>query len=172
MKSQNSLDWKVPYTIRNFLRFKCLKWACMIHLNTYNTSYGPKKGQKSKCQFDSWPLKVRNCLELHAYRGHATYLGKFLTRVITFFLNHTSIGGRHKKLWAFKMARVSILGISRFFTWESWKKWHLDATSMANHKEYYKGEGGGFPQVRVVVNFMSPCMLMVHPCTKNAPTMH
>jgi hypothetical protein len=43
---------------------------------------------------------------------------------------------------------------------------------MANHKEYYEGEGGGFPQVEAVVSFMSPCMLVVRPCTKSAPIMH
>jgi hypothetical protein len=25
-------------------------------------------------------------------------------------------------------------------------KWHLDVALMANHREYYKGEGGGFPK--------------------------
>jgi hypothetical protein len=35
-----------------------------------------------------------------------------------------------------------------------------------------KGEGGGFPQVWVVVSLMSPCMPVVRSCTKNAPTMH
>jgi len=29
---------------------------------------------------------------------------------------------------------------------------------MAKHKEYYKKEGGGFPQVRAEVNLVSPCM--------------
>jgi hypothetical protein len=67
--------------------------------------------------------------------------------------------------------------ISRFLgfpiaTWESWEKWHLAATLMASHKEYYKGEGGGFPQVQVVVSLMSLCMFMVHLCIKNVPTMH
>jgi hypothetical protein len=28
-KGQNSLDWKVPYTIGKFLKHRCLKWACM-----------------------------------------------------------------------------------------------------------------------------------------------
>ncbi len=41
-------------------------------------------------------------------------------------------------------------------------KSHLDASPVANHKVYYKGEGGGFPQVRAVVN----------PSTKNVLTMH
>jgi hypothetical protein len=29
---------------------------------------------------------------------------------------------------------------------------------MTNHREYYKGEGDGLPEVRAVVNFVSPCM--------------
>ncbi len=36
----------------------------MTHLSTQNTSYGQKKGRKSKCQFDSRPLKVKNCKAL------------------------------------------------------------------------------------------------------------
>jgi hypothetical protein len=28
---------------------------------------------------------------------------------------------------------------------KSEEKWHLGVTPIANHKEYYKGEGGGFP---------------------------
>jgi hypothetical protein len=43
---------------------------------------------------------------------------------------------------------------------------------VARHKEYYKGDGGGFPQVWAVVNFMSPCLPVTHPCTKSAPIMH
>jgi hypothetical protein len=41
---------------------------------------------------------------------------------------------------------------------------------IARHREYYKGDGGGFPQIRVVVNFVNPCLAMVRPCTKSAPT--
>jgi hypothetical protein len=51
-------------------------------------------------------------------------------------------------------------------------KWHLDATPMANHKKYYKGEGNGFPQVWAMVSLVNPCMPMAHSCTKSAPTMH
>jgi hypothetical protein len=39
-EGQNSLDWQLLYTIENLLKLKCLKWGCIIHLNTYNTSYG------------------------------------------------------------------------------------------------------------------------------------
>jgi hypothetical protein len=43
---------------------------------------------------------------------------------------------------------------------------------MANHIVYYKGEGGGFPQVRAVVSFVSLNLLVACPNTKSAPTVH
>jgi hypothetical protein len=51
-------------------------------------------------------------------------------------------------------------------------KCHLGVSSMARHKIYYKGEGGGLPQVQAVVSFVSPSLPMVCPNTKNALTMH
>jgi len=39
------------------------------------------------------------------------------------------------------------------------EKNHLDVGSMASHKVYYKGEGGGLPQVRAVVSLVCPCYL-------------
>ncbi len=45
-------------------------------------------------------------------------------------------------------------------------KRHLGVGPMARHKVHYKGEGGGFPQVLVVVNLVSLCLTMAHPCTK------
>jgi len=48
----------------------------------------------------------------------------------------------------------------------------LGAAPIANHRKYFNGEGGGFPQVRVVVSLVSLCMPMVRPCTRSAPTMH
>jgi hypothetical protein len=75
-RGQNSLDWKFSYTFEKLLRHRCLKWACMVHLSTENTSYGWEKGWESKCQFDSWPLKVRNHPDLLVCRWHATYFWK------------------------------------------------------------------------------------------------
>jgi hypothetical protein len=56
----------------------------MIHLNTYITNYGRKKGQESKFQFDSQSLKVGNQSELRACRGVSHIFEKILTRVIAF----------------------------------------------------------------------------------------
>jgi hypothetical protein len=37
------------------------------------------------------------------------------------------------------------------------KKSHLDVGLVERYKIYYKGEGGGFPQVRAVVSLVCPC---------------
>jgi hypothetical protein len=78
----------------------------------------------------------------------------------------------HKKLSASKVARVPIFEISRLLTWESQEKWHLDVALVVNHKEYYKGEGGGFPQVWAMMNFVGSCMLVVWLCIKSVSIMH
>jgi len=36
------------------------------------------------------------------------------------------------------------------------KKSHLNASAMESCREYYMGEGGGFPRVRTVVSQVSP----------------
>jgi hypothetical protein len=51
-------------------------------------------------------------------------------------------------------------------------KSHLDVGLMERHKLYYKGEGGGFPQVWAMVSLVSPSMPMARPSTKSAPIMH
>jgi len=87
-------------------------------------------------------------------------------------LDLTSMRGLHKKLWASKVARIPILRISGLPTWESHDKMTLGTTPMARHIKYYKGEGGGFPQIQVVVSLVSSCMLMAHLCINSVPTMH
>ncbi len=50
-------------------------------------------------------------------------------------------------------------------------KSHLDVAPVESYRVYYKGEGGGFPQVRVVVSLVSPRLPVTLPSTKSAPTM-
>jgi hypothetical protein len=61
-------------------------------------------------------------------------------------------------------------------TWESRDKmtfgWHLGVGPVAMHKVHYKGEGGGFPQVRAVVSLVSSCLPVACQCTKSVPTLH
>jgi hypothetical protein len=145
-RGQNPLDWNDTCIIGNFLELKCLKWARMTHLNTSNTSYGQKKGQKSNWQFDSRPLKVMNHPYFLAWRCRVTYLWKDLDERYNLALNLISIGGLHTKLWAPKVTWVLVLGILRLPLGSPGTKWHLGAGPMAMHIVYYKGEGGGFPK--------------------------
>jgi hypothetical protein len=102
-RGQNPFDWRVPYIIGNILEHRCLKWACMTHLDIWNTSYGQKKGWESSWQFDSRPLKVGNRLDSLAFKWRETYHWKALDKGYNFALDHISIGGLHKKLCAAKV---------------------------------------------------------------------
>jgi hypothetical protein len=75
-----------------------------------------------------------------------------------------SIRCLHAKLWVPKVARVPLENLGT--------KCHLDVGLMERHKVYYMGEGGGFPQVRAMVNLVSPSLSMANLSIKSAPTMH
>ncbi len=66
------------------------------------------------------------------------------------------------------MAGVQTWTISGLLLGSPEIKSHLDAGAVERCREYYMGEGGGFPRVRVVVNLMSPELPMVCPSTKGA----
>jgi len=128
-----------------------------------------KKGLGVNWQFDSRPLKVWNRPNLLAWRWHAIYRWKILDNGYNFALNLTSIRGLHRKLWTSKFG-VPILRISGLLTWESQDKMTLGIGLVARHKEDYKGEGDGFPQVRVVMSLMSLCLLVHQKCSNYALT--
>jgi hypothetical protein len=171
-RGQNSLDWIIIYIIGKIWDLKCLKWARMTHLDIWNTSYGQKKGWESNWQFDSRPPKVRNHPNFLLCRWCATYHWKTLNESYKFALDLISIGGLHAKLWAPKVEGISIVRILGFPLGSPRTKCHLDVVPMANHKIYYKGEGGGFPQVRAVVNLVNSSSPVTRPKTKSASTMH
>jgi hypothetical protein len=56
--------------------------------------------------------------------------------------------------------------------WSPGTKCHLDADFMAKHRVYYKGEGGGFPQVRAMVSLVNLSLPVARPNTKSALVMH
>jgi hypothetical protein len=76
------------------------------------------------------------------------------------------------KLWAPKVAGVLVVGIPGLPLGSPGTKCHLDVTPGERCKEYYKGEGGGLPQIRTMVSLMSPRLLVARPNTKSAQTMH
>jgi len=80
--------------------------------------------------------------------------------------------GLNTKLYGPKVARIPTLKISRLPFRNPGTKCHLDVGLVERHKVYYNGEGGGFPQVQAVVSLVNSSLFIVHPSTKNAPTMH
>jgi hypothetical protein len=64
-------------------------------------------------------------------------------------------------------SRESKPGQFRDFTFRvPGKKCHSDASATVKCKEYYMGEGGGFPLVRAVVSQVSPRLPLACPSTK------
>ncbi len=78
----------------------------------------------------------------------------------------------HIKLWDPKVGTFATLGILGLPFGSLGTKCHLDVGLVESHKVYYKREGGGFPQVWVVVNLVSLSLLVTRPNTKSAPTVH
>jgi hypothetical protein len=133
---------------------------------------GPKERSGVKLAIWFRPLKIGNRPDFLGFRWCATYRWKAFNKCYNFTWDLISIGGLHAKLWAPKVAGVIVVGILRLPLRSLETKWYLGASPMARHKVYYKGEGGGFPHVWAVVSFVSPSLLVAHPNTKSAPTMH
>jgi len=149
--------WAVIYINGKLLELRYLKWARIAHLDIWNTSYGQKKGQESNCQFDSQPLKIKNRPNFHAWKWLATYCWKSLNQGYNFASDLISIWGLHEKLWLPKFVGVPTLTISGLPLGSPGTKSHLDVGLVERCRLYYKGKGGGFPQVRAVVSLMCPC---------------
>jgi hypothetical protein len=56
--------------------------------------------------------------------------------------------------------------------WESRDKMPFECGPSGEAQSYYKGEGGGFPQVRIVVSLVNSSLSVAHPSTKSAQTTH
>jgi hypothetical protein len=156
-KGQNSMDWKVNYIIENLLELRCLKWACMTHLDTSNTIYGQKKGQELNWQFDSRPLKFWNHLDLLVCRWCAPYCWKTFDNGYNFASNLILIRGFCAKLWAPKVAGVP--GQNDIWVLVPWPC----------TKYTIRGKVVASPQVRAMVSLLShvnPWLLMARSCTK------
>jgi hypothetical protein len=132
------------------------KMARMNHLDICSTSYGRKKGREWNWQFDSRPLKVKNRPDPGACRSSATHHWKALDESYNFGLDFVPIRVWGEKLWAFKVPRVQTRTISGLHFGSPGKKSHLDASAAESCKEYYMGEGGGFPRVWAMVSQVSP----------------
>ncbi len=133
------------------------KWPRIGHLDICSPSYGQKKGRESNWQFDSRPLKVGSRPLPDLRIRVRDVVGKISTRATT--LVQTSLRsdlavGSYELSKSWDSNRDSFGTISGLQLGSPGKKSHLDVASAERCREYYMGEGGGFPRVQAVVSLV------------------
>jgi hypothetical protein len=85
------------------------KWSSLgsVRVHSFTISYTP---ESMRC--DSRPLKFGNRPDFLVWRWHVTYRWKALDEGYNFASDFISIRGVHAKLWAPKVVRVPVVGIS------------------------------------------------------------
>jgi hypothetical protein len=139
------------------------KWLRMSHSDICSTSYGRKKGRESNWQFDSRPLKVGNQPKPDVCKWSATHHWKALEEIYKFSLDLIPIRGLSRELWVPKVPGVQSETVSGLLLGSPETRSHSDAGVVGQCREYYMGEGGGFPRVRAVVSQVSLCCLWLVP---------
>ncbi len=84
-------------------------------------------------------------------------VGKFSTRTTTFFRLHLDPRSACKVMGIQSCGSPPLAQFRDSHSRVSGEKNHLDVGFVASHRVHYKGEGGGFPQVRAVVSLVCPC---------------
>jgi len=153
-KAQNTSHWGVFGVVGKFLKRRYRKWPRIGHLDICRSSYGQKKGRESNCQFDSRPQKVGNRPLPDLRMESAIRRWKDLDEGYKFGLDLVTIRLCNRS-YELPKSRDStrddfgtILGLQ---LGSPEKKSHLDVVLKTWRREYYMGEGGGFPRVRAVV---------------------
>jgi hypothetical protein len=124
----------------------CLKWVRMTHLSTLNISYGQKNGPRVKVSI--WLLTTKNQESPWNTCVHVVWhilLESSQQGLQLCFKPHLNQKFA-QEIMSFQSAKSSNFGNLGLPSWESWNKMTLDVAPVANHRKYYKGEGGGFPQ--------------------------
>jgi hypothetical protein len=168
-RGQSTLPWGVLYVFGKALKCRCWKWSHMSHLDISSMNYGRKTGQKSNWQFDSRPQKVGNRPDPSVCRWSAAHCWKALEESYKFALDLISIRGLSRELWAPKVLEVQTGTILGLLLGSPGNKSHLDVGAAEQRREYYMGEGGGFPRVWAVVSQVSPCCPWLVPTPRVCP---
>jgi len=152
LRGQISSPWRVLYINGKLLKSICPKWPCIAHLDICSPSYGQKKGRESNCQFDSRPLKVENRPLPNVASRSATRRWKALDESYNFGSKLVPIRVQGEEIWPSKVPGLQPGTVSGLQLGSPGKKNHSDVASAVRRREYYMGEGGGFPRVRAVVS--------------------
>jgi hypothetical protein len=148
-RGQNTLHWGVLGVIGKVLKCRCPKFPRIGHLDICSPSYRQKKCRESNWQFDSRPLKVENRPLPNLRMESATRSWKDLDKGYNFGLAFVVIRLCSRELWARKVLGLQPGQFRDNFgtpTWESRENNHLDVAPVGSCREYYMGEGGGFPK--------------------------
>ncbi len=152
LKGQISSPWHVLYINGNLLKRRCSKYPRIAHLDICSPSYGQKKGRESNCQFDSRPLKVGNRPIPDIASRTVTQRWKALDKSYNFGSELVPIRVWGEKLCPSKIPGLQPGTVSGLQLGSPRKKSHSDVAFAVRRREYYMGEGGGFPRVWAVVN--------------------
>jgi len=87
-------------------------------------------------------------------RGVWHTVRKLLTRATTLLWTTSQSKVCSQSYGAPKLREFHLARFHDFHSEVPGEKSHLDVSSVASHKVYYKGEGGGFPQVQAVVSLV------------------
>jgi len=160
-KAENTSPWGVLGVIGKVLKLRCPKCPRITHLDICNPSYGQKKGRESNWQFDSRPLKVGNRHLPDIRIRSATRSWKALEESYNFRSDLVAIRRCSEELQALKVPGLqpgqfpdNFGTISGLQLGSLGKICHLDVAPVGSCREYYMGEGGGFPRVRAVVSLV------------------
>jgi hypothetical protein len=159
LEGQDTSHWGVLGVIGKFLKCRCLNWPRIGHLDICSPSYGQKKGRGSNWQFDSRPLKVGNRLLPDVCSRSATRRWKARRELQLWFKPRPNPSSGREVMVPQSPGspnRDSFRTVSGLHLGSPGKNSHLDVVSVRSYREYYKGEGGGFPRIRAVVSQVSP----------------
>jgi len=127
-----------------------------------------KEGSEVKLPIWLPTTKCRESTHPGVCRLSATHCWKALKESYKFASDLVSIRGQNKKLQTPKVPRVQTETVSGLHFGSPRKKCHSNASAAESHREYYMGEGGGFPRVWAVVSQMNPRLPVACPSTKGA----
>jgi hypothetical protein len=156
-KAKNTLHLGVFGVVGKVLNSRYRKWPRIGHLDICRPSYGQKKGRESNWQFDSRPLKVRNRPLPDLWIESATRRWKDLDEGYNFdsdLVRSDSTVESYELPKSRDSNRDNFGTISGLQLGSPEKNSHLDVGSAEWCREYYMGEGGGFPRMRAVMSLM------------------
>ncbi len=145
---------------------RCLKWAHMTHLDIWNTSYAQKLAiwlPTTKSRELIWFPCVQVACNISL---KSSWQG--LQLCFRLHLNWRSA----RKVMGPQSREGPNFGNFKGLPFGSpERKCNLDVDLVERQRVYYKGEGDGFPQVRVMVNLVNLSLPMVRLSTKNVSIM-